>query len=76
MSAYSGPDDQEGMRKTDFRPESNPGLMTGRTFVWWLWLSVWCADLLVIRPGFDSGRKSVFLIPFWSSGPEYADIKT
>ena len=25
MSAYSGPDDQEGMRKTDFRPELNPG---------------------------------------------------
>ena len=30
MSAYSGPDDQEGMRKTDFRPESNPGLMTSK----------------------------------------------
>ena len=30
LSAYSGPDDQEGMRKTDFRPESNPGLMTSK----------------------------------------------
>ena len=26
-------------------------------------LVCWCAGLLVIRPGFDSGRKSVFLIP-------------
>ena len=30
MSAYTGPDDQEEMRKTDFRPESNPGLMTSK----------------------------------------------
>ena len=31
ISAYTGPDNQEGMRKTNFRPESNPGLMTSKT---------------------------------------------
>ena len=151
MLTYTGWRKQEGMRKTNFHPESNPGLMTskpahqtlshdhqtkvcplipsyncsgrcltsnltlqttqimcrqnpvrnrpvtpshqsrshdewiyagqllkylswpgkdvcykrewGDKLVWWLWLSVWCAGLLVIRPGFDSGRRFVFLIP-------------
>ena len=30
MSTYTGQGDQEGMRKTNFCPESNPGLMTSK----------------------------------------------
>ena len=67
MSAYTGQGDQEGMRKTNFRPESNPAIRGNEGMDFCLVIVaqclVWCAGLLVIRPGFDSGRKSVFLIP-------------
>ena len=33
MSTNTGQSDQEGMRKTNFRPESNPGLMWGAVCV-------------------------------------------
>ena len=63
------------VNKPDTEPRSPDEGIRGQTFVWWLWLSVWCAGLLVIRPGFDSGRKFVFLIPSWLLWPMFVDIK-